>query len=108
MKIVLILPKISLKIKLNLSRSVIFHIKTRVNLKFFVNDCISKHSFACNLPEILSNSFNLKLEQLSFKKVLKIVLLGKCLSDLFTDVEICYQNIFKFVLGRFLQRESKF
>ena len=32
--------------------------------------------------------FNLKLEQLSCKKALKIALLGNCFFDLFTEVEI--------------------
>ena len=38
----------------------------------------------------LSRYFNLKLEQLSDKKVLKFALLGNCFSDLLTEVEIWY------------------
>ena len=34
--------------------------------------------------------FNLRLQQLSFKKAQKIVLLDNCFSDLFSEVEIWY------------------
>ena len=40
MKILLLLAKAIEKQKLNSSRSGLFHIKTRVSLKYFVNDCI--------------------------------------------------------------------
>ena len=46
----------------------------------------------------------MKLEQLSDQKILKLALLGNCLSDLFTEVEFWYEKNFKFVLGRFLER----
>ena len=39
MKILLILAKTLAAQKLNFSRSQLFHIKTRVSLKYFVNDC---------------------------------------------------------------------
>ena len=39
MKILLILPKILEKQKINFSRSVLFCMKTRVSLKHFVNAC---------------------------------------------------------------------
>ena len=38
-KILLILAKDSLKIELNFSRSVLFHMETRVFLKYFVRGC---------------------------------------------------------------------
>ena len=74
--------------KLNFSRSALFHMKTRVSLKYFVNDCFWKHFFASNSPHTSSNlisltivvtirlfaSFKLKLEQLSCKKVLNFAL----------------------------------
>ena len=39
MKILPALAKISLKKKLSFSRSALFHMKTTVRLKYFVNDC---------------------------------------------------------------------
>ena len=39
MKILLILGKTLEKQKLNFSRSALFHMKTGVSLKYFVNDC---------------------------------------------------------------------
>ena len=39
MKILLILAKTLEKQKLNFSRIALFHIKTRLSLKYFVNDC---------------------------------------------------------------------
>ena len=76
--------------------------KTRVSLKYFVN--VSGNNFlllTCPDPFKLDffdnfgnskafHSFNLKLEQLSCKKVLNFALLGNCFSDLFTEVEIWY------------------
>ena len=79
--------------------------KTRVSLKYFVNDCFRKQFFASNSPQTpsnvisskilgticcLSHIFNLKLEQLSCEKVLKFALFGNYFSDLFTEVEIWY------------------
>ena len=77
--------------------------KTRVSLKYFVNDCLSKHFFDSNLPQTLSNAIsltslvtlrpftlNLKLEILSCKKVLKFALLSNCFSDLLSEVDIWY------------------
>ena len=75
--------------------------KTRVSLKYFVSYCLWK-PFDSNSPETPSNLisltilvtlrpftlFNLKLEQLSCKKVLKFALLGNYFSDLFTEVKI--------------------
>ena len=34
--------------------------------------------------------------------------MGNCFSDLFTEVKIWYQKTFKFLLGRFLERQSNF
>ena len=72
--------------------------KTRVSLKYFVSYCLWKLApdlFKLNFFDIFGNSkafhtFNLKLEQLSGKKVLKFPLLVNCFSDLFTEVEIWY------------------
>ena len=73
--------------------------KARLNLKYFVNGCLwmpffYSNSFQTPLNLILSIRFshriNLKLEQLSLKKVLKLDLFGNCFSDLFTEVEIWY------------------
>ena len=78
--------------------------KTTVSLKCFVNDCFWKQHFSSNSPQTTSklnfvgnfghskayHCFNLKLEQLSCKKVLKFVLLGNSFSDLITEVEIWY------------------
>ena len=43
MKILLILAKNENQ-KLNFSRSALFHMKIRVSLKYFVNDCMSTYS----------------------------------------------------------------
>ena len=50
------------------------------------------------------HSFNLKLEQLSHKKVLKFALLGNYFPDRFIAVKIWFEKTFKFVLGQFLER----
>ena len=47
--------KLLKKKKLNFSGSALFHIKTRVCLKFFVNDCLCKQLFASSLPQTPSN-----------------------------------------------------
>ena len=41
MKMLLILAKALEKQKFNFNRSVLFHMKTRADLKYFVNDCSS-------------------------------------------------------------------
>ena len=78
--------------------------KIGVSLKYFVTDCLWKHFFNSNSPQTLSklisltllvivrpfSLFNLKLEQLSFKKRQKFALLDNCFTDLFTEVEIWY------------------
>ena len=50
--------------------------------------------------QIMKPSFNLKLERLSCKKVLKFVLLDSFFFDLFTEVQIWYCKAFQFGLGR--------
>ena len=76
--------------------------KTRVSIKYFVNDCLWKPYLDSNSLQTPSNLisliylvtpkpfifFNLKLEILSCKKVPKIALLGNCFSQLFAEVEI--------------------
>ena len=78
--------------------------KTRVSLKYFVIYCLWKLFLDSNSPQTLSylialaflvtlslsHCFNLKVEQLSGKKVLNFPVLGNCFSDLFTEVEIWY------------------
>ena len=75
--------------------------KTEVGLKYFVSYCICKYFFDSNPPQTslnlsyltilvtlsVSPCFNLKLEQISCKKVQKFVLLDNCFSDLLTEVE---------------------
>ena len=65
------------KQKWNFFHSALFHIKTRVCLKYFVNNCLWKQFLASNSPQsssnlicltIFVNSFNIKLEQLICKK----------------------------------------
>ena len=72
------------------SRSALFHINTRVFLKYFVPDCLWKQFLASNSPQtplslicltILVNlrsltQFYLKVEPLICKKVLKFILHG--------------------------------
>ena len=78
--------------------------KARVCHKYFVDDWFWKQCFASNSTHTHSNlisltilvtvssstQFNLELEQLSSKKVLKFALLGNCFSDLLTEVQIWY------------------
>ena len=45
------------KEKLNFSHSALFHMKSRVYLKYFVNVCVCKQFFAFNLPQTPSNLF---------------------------------------------------
>ena len=55
MKILLLLAKAIEKQKLNSSCSGLFHMKTRVSLKYLVNDCID---ITQNLTAELFNSFS--------------------------------------------------
>ena len=72
------------KEKFNFSRSFLFHMKTRVYLKYFVHDCTWKQGFASNLPQTYLNlicltiwhSFNIKFDNLICKKLLKFVFAG--------------------------------
>ena len=59
-------------------------------------------------PQGISLCHNPKLQQLSCKKELKLSLLGNYFSNPFTELEIWYLKNFKFVLGGFLERQSKF
>ena len=54
-KICQYLRKSSEKHKLKFFRSTLFHMKTRVSLKYFVNDCFWKEFLTSNLPQIPSN-----------------------------------------------------
>ena len=57
MKILLIIAKNLKKQTLNFSRSALFRMKTRVSLKYFVNDCLWKPFFASILLQTPSNVF---------------------------------------------------
>ena len=52
----------------------------------------------------LSHYFNLKLEQLSFKKRANFVLIDNYFVDLFTEDQIWYRKLFEFGPGQFLER----
>ena len=61
MAILSVLAKISRKIEIELFRSYLtFRLKTRVSLKYLVNDCILKHLFASNLRQTLPKQIFLK------------------------------------------------
>ena len=49
------------KQKLNFSHSALFHMKTRVSLKYFVNDCFGKPPFDSNSPQIPLNLISLTI-----------------------------------------------
>ena len=61
MKVLLILAETIKKQKLNFSRYVLFHIKTRVSLKYFMSYRLWKHFFDSNLPQAPSNLISLML-----------------------------------------------
>ena len=61
MKVLPILAKNFEKQKLNFSRSALFHMKTRVNLKYFVNDCVRKQFFAPTFPQTPPNLISLTI-----------------------------------------------
>ena len=61
MKVLLILAKTFEKQKLNFTHSALFHMKTRVVLKYFVNDCLCKHLFDFNSPQTPSNLISLTI-----------------------------------------------
>ena len=80
---------------MNLSRSAQFHMKTRVCLNNFVNEGLWKQFFTSNLKDLFKfnlfdTSFNLKLDELIFKKALKSVVLDNYFLDLFSEVQIWY------------------
>ena len=74
--------------------------KTKVSLKYFRNDCQWKECFAFNSTQTPSNLITLtilltlrlftqcltKIRAIKLQKKLKIVLLGNCFRDLFTEV----------------------
>ena len=78
-----------------------FHMKTRVSLKYFVNDCLWKQLFSSNSSQIPPNLISLTIletlrpfTQFSPKiraiKLKKSALLGSWFSDLFTEIDIWY------------------
>ena len=61
MKILLMLAKTLEKQKLNFSCSVLFHMKTRVSLKYFVNDCVWKPLFDSNSTQTRSKLISMTI-----------------------------------------------
>ena len=61
MKILLIIAKYPQKLELNFPRSALFRMKTRVSLKYFLNDCQWKQFFASNSPQNPATLFFLKI-----------------------------------------------
>ena len=49
------------KQKLNFFCSILFHMKTRISLRYFVNDCLWKHFLASNSPQTSSNLIYLSI-----------------------------------------------
>ena len=107
------------KKQLNFPCKTLFPIKTRVSHKYFVHDCLWKQFLllSCSRPfkPIFLTFFvtvrslsqvNLKLEQLSCRKVLKFMLLEKYFSDFFhssPNLLLKDFKIFKFVWDIFLE-----
>ena len=93
-------------------------VSTSKNLEFVsnVNDCLWKQflaSYSSQTPSYLIclticrnswHSFNLKLEQLIYKKALKFVSVDNYFPDLFTEVQIWHWKPFKFGQGRFSRK----
>ena len=78
--------------------------KTRVCLKYFLNDCLWKQIFAANsvqtVPDLISVTvlvtlrpfvqFQFKIGQLTCKQVIKFDFLGTCYFSLFAKFENWY------------------
>ena len=93
-------------------------VSTSQNLEFVsnANDCLWKQflaSYSSQTPSYLIclticrnswHSFNLKLEQLIYKKALKFVSVDNYFPDLFIEVQIWHWKPFKFGLGRFSRK----
>ena len=111
-QILLTLAKSLEKQVLNFSHGVLFHMKTRVSLKYFVNDCLWKQMFASNWYQTLSNLIYLtilvnlrpfthfypKIRTLKLLKMLKFALCWNSFFNLFTEVKIWYYNTFQVLL----------
>ena len=85
------------KQKFNFSRSALFHMKTRVYLKYFVNDCLWKQFPAFNSAQTPSNLICLTIFETlkpwtrkNVKKKLKFVLFNSYCPDLSTEEQIWY------------------
>ena len=112
MKILSAIAKSLEKQKFNFS-VVPLHMKTRVSLKYLLNDCLWKQFLASYFVtdpfkfDLLDyfhkfnafDSFNLRLEQLICKRAVKVVFLDNFFPYLFTEVQIWYIKRFKFSLG---------
>ena len=97
MKILLILAK-------TFSRSALFHMKTTVTLKYFMNKCLWKYAFAFISPQAPPNLISLtilvdprsfaqiqpKIRAIKLKRVLKFGTFGNCFSVLVNEVLVCY------------------
>ena len=78
--------------------------KNRVNLKYFVNDCLWKPFFGCISAQTTSNViswtilvsfrplklFLPKIKGIKLKKFPKFASIINCFCDLCTELEICY------------------
>ena len=90
--------------------------KTRVFLKYFVDDCLWKMFFASNKLDFFDNFASFKIfntvlpiiRATNLQNVLKFFLLYNYLSDLFTAVQIWYWRPFKFGLGRVFGKKNVF
>ena len=58
------------------------------------------------MTKLFTDCFDLELEELTRKILLKFVLAGNCLTKLFTELEICYLKNFEFVLAHFLTKDK--
>ena len=107
------------KKQLKFSCKALFPIKSRVSLKYFVHDCLWKQFLLLSCSRAFNvflltffvtvrslSQVNLKLEQLSCRKVLKFILLEKYFSDFFhssPNLLLKDFKIFKFVWDIFLE-----
>ena len=107
------LPK-KRNLTLPVRKTFLLHMKTRLCLKYFMNDCLWKQVLASNsdlfrfdLFENFRNSkpfdsFNLKLERLICKRTLKFLLLDNCFRDLFSfPFSLFFRDLFQFGIEYF-------
>ena len=93
MKILSILLKCPEKQKLNFSHSVLFHMKSRVCLKFFANDC---RDFDTSNLSAKTDFLALKLKLTSYTLILSLMLIG--FNNLKTRVDDLHVDKLKTIL----------